>query len=282
MAIKLEELKGVISQDNRDYLKKTEEAKEANKGLVSQLVSGSIRASKSIVELSQNAARLGDNLGKSARQTGFTVAEFQKLNTVSERIGLSVGTMSAAINDQNRALDRGLKVQGFYTRALKELGLKQEDLEKKTPVERFLAQAAALAKVRSETKRNVLANDLFGSSSASLNNILKAQPKIFKGAEDAIKRRVRTTAQATSEGEKFMNNLNEIQNNLQKRSIKGRIGEKAVPILNEVLEIGVRRLSQQNVNRPGGGPGGIRNLLEWSPQDSANLEEIKNKLAELF
>ena len=55
-----------------------------------------------------------------------------------------------------------------------------------------------------------------------------------------------------------------------------------MPIINEGMEIEVRRVSEQNSNRPGGGPGGIRNLVEWTQQDSANLEEIKNKLLELF
>lgn len=278
---KLEELRAEISADNRDFLKKFKQSEKASKGLTATLIDGSKRASTWIFRTTMDISAMNDALVKSARNAGFTVPEFEKLKTVADRTGFSINTITNAINEQNRALGLGLKNQRFYTKAIKDLGLSQKELDKLSPVERFLAQAKALAGISNQGRRAALANDLFGSTSKSLNGILKSQPKLFADTEAALARQTRQTQKDTEAQEKFQNTIKEIKDQIDSRSFKRAAARKAIPIFNEALQIPLRKLSEQNISKPGGGPGGIGNILSWDAQDKENLDQVKIMLQQL-
>lgn len=273
MPQEIEELRAMITADNSDFLKKSKQTEKAGASLSDLLISGAIKAGRILSTNIDLASKFGNEIAKSARSAGLSATEYQKLKAVSDRLGISVSALSGAVVEQNRAIKAGIRDQGFYKRALDELGISSEELAKKSPVERLLAQVKALQKIKNETRRAQLANDLFGGSEKALAPLLNTEAKLINETAEALKRKNQVSPEAVSQLEKFLNSLKEIDTQLQSISAQG--AARFVEPINKLLEIPLRKLDQRNVNAPGGGPGGIKNILRLDDRDKQILEELK-------
>lgn len=269
MGVEVEELRGVVTQDNKDFLKKSRENERAANKLADTLVSGAVRAAKFVAKNVQQAQQFGDGLVKQARNAGLTVEELQKLQTISDRTGIAVGSLAGIINQQNRDMQAGLKTMPFYQKALKDLGLSSKELEKLTPVERTLEQFRALAKIEDKAKRAALANDLYGSSSQTVEKIVKENIKALDQANTSLERQRIVSGEAAQNINKLTNDWKELRKQARATSTEF-VGKKLAPLGIQGVE-SLRQISER-----------ARQPKAPAPQEKTGLDlSIKEDVAKL-
>lgn len=121
-------------------------------------------ATKSVL----NFAKMGDEIAKMAKRTGFSTEALSELRHAAELSGASLQslekasrTLSGAILDANYGLLS-------YQRGFDKLGLSYERLAKQTPEDQMMAVLEALANLTNESERAAIAADLFGRAGTQL------------------------------------------------------------------------------------------------------------------
>lgn len=107
----------------------------------------------------------GDQLGKMSARTGVGTDALQELGFAAEQSGASLGAVGGAIQRMNRRLGRITAGQGTKTqvKAIEELGLSVEELEKMNAEERFLALGEAIKNYGDDAAAAGLAQRAFGT-----------------------------------------------------------------------------------------------------------------------
>ena len=142
-----------------------------------------------LFSLTRGYADTADEAAKAAARTGITAQEFQELTFAATEAGASMQDVETAMRRQAvSARDAALGV-GTAAKAYKRLGIDVNDSSGnlKPQLALFTESADAISKVKGETEKLALANDLFGRGGAKLLPLLNA------GAEgmDALRQRAR-------------------------------------------------------------------------------------------
>jgi len=126
-------------------------------------------------------AKMGDQVGKMAKRTGFSVEALSELAFVASQTGTSLEAMETGFRRMQRGIydaGRGLSTQ---TDALADLGLKYKDLEGLLPEDQFKRLAEAISRVEDPTRKAALAQALFGRAGTQL---LPMMEEGAKGIDD--------------------------------------------------------------------------------------------------
>lgn len=163
----------VVSQKSAELAQKT-------RGL-SMAAAGALTA---IGGIAYKAAQNADDLNTMAKQTGFTTDELQKMQYASERIDVSMETITGAAARMTKQL--GSNEDKFAS-----LGVATRDVNGnfRSTSDIFFDTVTALGKIQNETERDTVAMDIFGKSANELAGVIDdggAALKAFgKEAEDA-------------------------------------------------------------------------------------------------
>jgi len=135
-------------------------------------LAGTIGAAISVAGLKRGIDAL-DDIGKGAGKIGVTTEAWQKYNyaakitgTTAETVATSFKRMSSVILDAENGLSESV-------RPLKELNLSWEKLAGLKPEKQFELIVAALNKVDDASRRNALAQDLFGRGGQELQIFIR-------------------------------------------------------------------------------------------------------------
>jgi len=113
-------------------------------------------------------AKMGDEVAKMAKRTGFSTEALSELRYAAELSGTSL----AGVEKASRTLSGAILDAGFgletYVRAFDKIGLSYEQLKSLSPEEQFLAVMESLAGLSDESERAALASDLFGRAGTQL------------------------------------------------------------------------------------------------------------------
>lgn len=108
---------------------------------------------------------MGDQIVKIADRTGLTTKAVQELGYIAGQSGNTIDQITAALGQMQNRLAEGDK---SAVSALRQLGLRFEDLRDLNPDEQFYAIASAIATVESPMERTRLAMDLFGRAGSQI------------------------------------------------------------------------------------------------------------------
>jgi len=147
------------------------------KGAVARLAAGLAAglAVKRIKDITEETARLGDQIAKTSEKLGVGAAALQELRHAAELTGIPTRTMDMALQRFTRRAAEAAKGTGEAKDALKQMGVRLKDSQGQLrPTEELLGDVAdAMAKTKGDGDRLRLAFKLFDSEGAALVNTLK-------------------------------------------------------------------------------------------------------------
>ena len=209
----------VVSQKSAELAQKT-------RGL-SMAAAGALTA---IGGIAYKAVQSADDLNTLAKQTGFTTDELQKMQYASDRIDVSMDTITGAAARMTKQL--GSNEDKFAS-----LGVATRDVNGnfRSTSDIFFDTVTALGKIQNETERDTVAMDIFGRSANELAGVIDdggAALKAFgKEAEDA----------GLIMSQDTLDSLNQVNDEIDKLKAQAvatlaQAGAKALEALQPVLE----------------------------------------------
>lgn len=157
--------------------------------LFGQIASGASAAARSFVNMAQGQSESIDKTSKLSRQLGMTYGELSGLALAGDLAGVSMETIGKAATKADVAFVKAAQGSGMAQKALAGVGLSVDELQNKSPAERFQMMADAIAGLPTPAERARAAIGLFGKSGADLL-------PLFEGGAGSIR-------QAVEEANKF-------------------------------------------------------------------------------
>lgn len=216
----------VAKQQLQAVSQKTAEAAQKTRAM-SAAAAGALTA---IGGIAYKAAQNADDLNTMAKQTGFTTAELQKMQYASDRIDVSMDTITGAAARMTKQL--GSNEDKFAS-----LGVATRDVNGnfRSTSDIFYDTVKALSQIQNETERDTVAMDIFGRSANELAGVIDdggaALRDFGKEAEDAGL----IMSQDTLDG---LNQVNDEIDKLKAQAVGtlAQAGAKALQALQPVLE----------------------------------------------
>jgi len=151
--------------------------------LFGQVASAASSAARSFVNMAKGEAETIDKTSKLSRRLGLTYGELAGLGLAGDLAGVSMETIGKAATKADVAFVKAAQGSSLAQKALAGVGLSVDDLQNKTPAERFQMMADAIAELPSPAERARAAIGLFGKSGADLL-------PLFEGGAGSIRKAV--------------------------------------------------------------------------------------------
>lgn len=217
---------GNISDKLKSVSEKAAEMAQKTRGM-SVAAAGALTA---IGGIAYKAVQSADDLNTLAKQTGFTTDELQKMQYASDRIDVSMDTITGAAARMTKQL--GSNEDKFAS-----LGVATRDVNGnfRSTSDIFFDTVKALSQIQNETERDTVAMDIFGKSANELAGVVDdggaALRDFGKEAEDAGL----IMSQDTLDG---LNQVNDEIDRLKAQAVGtlAQAGAKALQALQPVLE----------------------------------------------
>lgn len=211
---------------------KTGELAEKTRGLSAAAAAGLT----GLVGLAVKAGQTADDLNTLAKQTGFTTDELQKMQYASDRIDVSMETITGAAAKMTKQIASG-------NSAFAELGVSLTDASGNTRnvTDIFYETIDALSKVENETDRDTLAMSLFGKSANELAGLIddggEALRAFGQEAEDAG---LILSQDALDSANQFNDALDQLKAKAQAAFLESgaTLAENFLPAMEKLVEIG--------------------------------------------
>jgi hypothetical protein len=110
----------------------------------------------------------GDELSKASDRTGASVESLSELRHAASQSAVDFGTLTKAMNKQQRGLAEAADGNETARAAYENLGLSVEKLLELSPDQQFEAVAEQISQIEDPAKRTAAAMDIFGKSGADL------------------------------------------------------------------------------------------------------------------
>jgi hypothetical protein len=221
------EINGLSSalEKNKATIQKTTLAATAAFAGITAAIGSSVRA--------YGAA--GDQIQKMALRTGFSTTALSELKHAAEQSGTSLEKLEAAVMKSNRLLAQTDQESATARKALEELGLSVEELNKMNMEDRFFAMAGAVAKIEDPGRRAATAMDVFGKSGAELLPMLESGAEGIQAMRDeAHKLGIVFDQEAADKAAKFTDAMDKMNKSID--GIKFTLAEAFLPIIIDVTD----------------------------------------------
>jgi hypothetical protein len=156
-------------------------------GFVSQIASAAGRAVGSFVSMGQAQAEVIDSTSKMAARLGTTYAELAGLAHAGDLAGVSMDTLGKAATKADIAFVRASQGSSLAQEAFRGVGLSVDELQGKSPAERFSAITDAIAGLPTEAERAAASVKLFGKAGAELLPLFAGGSGAIREATDQAK-----------------------------------------------------------------------------------------------
>lgn len=152
--------------------------------LFGQVASGAAAAARSFVDMAKGESETIDQTSKLSRRLGMTYGELAGLKLAGDLAGVSMETIGKAATKADVAFVKAAQGSDMAKKALAGVGLSVDELQNKTPAERFQMMADAIAALPSPAERARAAIGLFGKSGADLLPLFEGGAGSIKAAVD--------------------------------------------------------------------------------------------------
>lgn len=257
---KLEQLNGSLQQTKED----TEKADKANKtfgdtirGLASALglnISPALEAVakkfdgisaatgtaiigigamvSGFAKLSKETAAYADSILTLADQTGFTTEQIQRMQYACMKLDVEFSTVEGSISKLTTNMYKAQKGSDDLEQVFKKLHIRIKDGSGhlRDSQEVFFETIDALGKMKNETEKDAIAQQLFGKSAKELNTIIKAGSDQFKEYEQNAKKVL--TEEQLERANAYQDAMDELNESFE--ALKLALGEFLIPLLTKV------------------------------------------------
>ena len=140
-------------------------------------------------------AATGDAIGKMSQRVRIGAEQLQELGFAADRSGVSLDSLAQAVFRANRRIANATSGTGPAVRAIEELGIAAEDLNRLAPEQQLATLADALNDLDDESRANQLGFEIFG------DNFRQILPLIQEGSSgiESLRRRARDLGLVLSE-----------------------------------------------------------------------------------
>lgn len=163
-----------------------------------------------IVSFMKSTIDLADRLNDVAMQTGFTVEQLSALGNAAKLNGSNTETLTTGLIKLNRAISEAASGSEEQKKAFQALGITQEELRNKAPIDIFYKVSDAFASANDGAVKTDISMKLLGRSGAELIPVLN------QGSSELKKFGASFTAEDAKRASEFNDNIDQIVINLQK------------------------------------------------------------------
>lgn len=155
---------------------------------VAAIGAAGIKAGKELAGLIKETADYGDKIEKNSQKVGMSAESYQKWDYAMTIAGTSMENCKTGLKTLSNTFDDAKNGSASAMEKFNRLGLSLDQLKGKSREEVFAATVKALQKVKDNTEKAALANDLFGKSGQDLmpmfNQTNEETERLMKNAED--------------------------------------------------------------------------------------------------
>lgn len=211
---------------------KTGQLAEKTRGLSAAAAAGLT----GLAGLAIKAGQTADDLNTLAKQTGFTTDELQKMQYASDRIDVSMETITGAAAKMTKQIASG-------NSAFAELGVSLTDASGNTRnvTDIFYETIEALSKVENETDRDTLAMSLFGKSANELAGIIDDGGEALRAfGQEAENAGLILSQDALDNANQFNDAIDQLKAKAQAAFLESgaTLAENFLPAMEKLVEIG--------------------------------------------
>ena len=183
-------------------------------------------------KLSKETAAYADEIITLADQTGFTTEQIQRMQYACMKLDVEFSTVEGSISKLNTNMYKAAKGSNDLEATFKKLHIRIKDGNGRLrdSKEVFFEAIDALGKMKNETERDAVAQELFGKSAKELNTIIKAGSDQFKEYEQNAKKVM--TDEQLERANAYQDSLDEMNESFE--ALKLAIGEFLIPLLTKV------------------------------------------------
>lgn len=199
------------------------------------------------------SARTADDLNTLAKQTGFTVEELQKMKFASDRIDVSMDTMTGSVKKLTMQMSKGSDI--FETLGV---SIYDADGNMRSAVDVWYESIDALSKVSNETERDALSMELFGKSAMDMAGIVDDGGQALKAyGEEAEKAGLIVSGDMLASANQFNDAMDKIKISIEQGLLK--VGAELATTLAPAIETVANKVVE---------------LLEWFTQLDGETQQI--------
>ena len=220
-----------IKDQLKDISDATGKASKATKGLSTAAAAGAT----GLIANAYAAARTADDINTLAKQYGVSTAEIQKFNYAQDMIDVSTEDMVGSMAKLTKQMGADAKV--FDTLGV---SIKDTDGNLRDSTDVWYECLEALSKVGNETERDILAQELFGKSAASLSGIIDDGGEALKSLGEEAENAGLILSQDALDG---ANSFNDAMDRLKATASASfmeagaALAETLVPALEKLVEV---------------------------------------------
>lgn len=183
-------------------------------------------------KLSKETAAYADEIITLADQTGFTTEQIQRMQYACMKLDVEFSTVEGSISKLNTNMYKAAKGSNDLEATFKKLHIRIKDGNGRLrdSKEVFFEAIDALGKMKNETERDAVAQELFGKSAKELNTIIKAGSDQFKEYEQNAKKVM--TDEQLERANAYQDAMDELNESFE--ALKLAIGEFLIPLLTKV------------------------------------------------
>lgn len=170
-----------LNKAQKGFMKFSKAAKSALKVLTVGVVGATAAFAGLLASINSTSGEI-DKLAKNASKLGIATGELQKLEFQAGLTGVSTESLNASLQRMVRRVSEAAKGTGEAVKALNELGIDADKLNKLKPEKQFNLIADAMKNVDKQSDRVRLTFSIFGREGINLVNTLNSDLK-KSGAE---------------------------------------------------------------------------------------------------
>lgn len=183
-------------------------------------------------KLSKETAAYADEIITLADQTGFTTEQIQRMQYACMKLDVEFSTVEGAISKLTGNMYKAQKGSADLEAVFKKLHIRIKDGNGhlRDSKEVFFEAIDALGRMKNETEKDALAQQLFGKSAKELNTIIKAGSDQFKEYEQNAKKVM--TDEQLERANAYQDAMDELNESFE--ALKLALGEFLIPLLTKV------------------------------------------------
>lgn len=183
-------------------------------------------------KLSRELAKTADELNTLSAKTGLTTQEIQRLQYACQKVDVDFNTYISSTEKLVSSMDKARKGTNEQSEAFKKLHIRITDGHGKLrdQYEVFNEVIDVLGKMKNETERNAIAQDLLGMSVSELNPLIKAGSEAFESYKENAKGIL--TDEEIERAQAYDDAVEEL--NAAWTALKLTLGEFLLPILTKI------------------------------------------------
>ena len=183
-------------------------------------------------KLSKETAAYADEIITLADQTGFTTEQIQRMQYACMKLDVEFSTVEGSISKLTTNMYKAQKGSADLEGVFKKLHIRIKDGNGhlRDSKEVFFEAIDALGKMKNETERDAVAQQLFGKSAKELNTIIKAGSDQFKEYEANAKKVL--TDEQLEKANAYQDAMDELNESFE--ALKLALGEFLIPLLTKV------------------------------------------------